>query len=157
MTDSTSLTNTTQGMPSSMHTRHQVPRLGQKQQWTIRVVNSLRSLSIQMTNHTSHTGTAAGMWATPKRQAVRGHSEPFKQPATSLPHPSPSIQMTTFTSPILIPTTRICSISPTHRALGPTLSLRTLEAFLVEWLLTSPSTQPRTNLEFRTLTKMQPL
>ena len=155
MTDSTSLTNTTQGTLSSMHTRHQDPLLGREQQWIIRVVNSLLSLSIRTTNHTSHTEIAVEMLAMPKRPAVRGHSERFNQPAISLQHPSPSIQMTTSTSPISIPTTRTCTISPTLRALGSELSLRTLEAFLEEWLSTSPSIQQLINLEFPTLTKMQ--
>ena len=153
---STSLINTTQGMLSSMHTRQQGPPVGREQQWIIRVVNSLLSLSIRMTNHTSHTGIAVEIWATPKRQAVRGHSEPFKPPAISLTHPSPSIQTTTNISPITIPTTTTCSILPTHRAPGPEPSLMTLEALLEVCLSILPSTQPPINQEFPTLTPPQP-
>ena len=162
MTDSTSLTNSIQGTLSNMHTRHQAPQIGQKQQWMVRVVNSLLSLLIRMTNHTSHTGIAMDMWATPKRPAVRGHPEPFKLLTISLLYPSPSIQMTTFTSPTTIPTMTLtiqsmtCSTSPTPRALGPEPSLRTLEPLLAGWLSTSPSTQQRINLGFHTLIKMKP-
>ena len=156
MTDSTSLTNTTQEMLSSMLTRHQAPLLGREQQWMVRVANSPPLLSTQMTNHTSHTGIAVEMWATPRRPAVRGHTEPFKLPATSLPHPSPSIQMTTFTSPITILATTTCTISLILRVLGLGPSLRILDGMLLVCPPILLSIQLPINPEFLTLTQVQP-
>ena len=143
-------------MLSSMHTRLRDPRIGLEQQWMVRVANSLLSLSILMTNLTSHTGIAVEMWATPKRPAVRGHPEPFKLPATSLPHPSPSIQMTTFTSPITILATKTCTISQILRVLGLGPSLRILDGMLLVCPSILLSIQLPINPEFLTLTQVQP-
>ena len=90
-----------------------------------------------------------------KKRAARGRIQAFNPLVTSLRHPLPLIRMTTFTLSTTMQTTRTCSTSPTQRGHGYDRLLRTLEAFLVEWLSTSPSTQQRINLEFPTLTKMQ--